>query len=335
MSSLVQLPSHHVVIHHEDFTPEEQRFGIMLNEALEGNETGTLYEYMYKDPRRNPRQDGASLSDTLNNSPDYHVYHDSIAILHDYRAEWAAMVGEGKPYTEAGIGSGPALIKPKLIAEKLLPNVINANDQSAAYVDAAVQELRMWAYEAGLDTDIVGMNCSWLDRNVNWNKAKEGALFLQGSTFTNFERQAQIKILERFAEIVGPNGHVFVDFDTCKDIDSLRKSYGSAAQIAQRKRILHYAKEIFNPEGLRPDEWCWELEERVEGGRQSHTLIAEEPQSFSILGREHRNVSRLVISHRRSLDEAEFDETANRAGLKITGRFPGQQGMMFKSMRPN
>ena len=300
-------------------------FAEVVNAAFQGDESGRIYAYLYKDPRPDHINDQA-LDVTLNNASEYYIYQNGLNIIDEHKSTWAEKFGEGRTYIELGIGSKAALIKTKKLIEVFKPSVCIVNDQSPGYVAHAETELSQWAYEQGLVATINGMVCDFTDPSIDWSTFKNPIVVLQGCTIQNYDNVQDI--LKTLARIAGPNGDILLDYDTNKDHEHLKRAYGSAYQIAHRKEILQYVKEIFNPEGFKPDTFYWQSEWRADKNLLLQKLICDTPQSFTIKEVHHENVREIVISKMYKNDPEGFLLDIKASGLRREGLYFDQDSLV-------
>jgi len=169
---------------------------------------------------------GSELFDKITELPEYYPTRTEISILKQHGPEMASLLGEECFLLELGSGSSQKI---RLLLDALQP---------AAYMpmDISKEHLLESAQTLATDYPELEIHATCVDYSDEFQlpyspKKATKAAFFPGSSIGNFEpSQAQV-LLERIAQLLGPEGALLVGVDLKKAPQRLNTAYNDAQGI--------------------------------------------------------------------------------------------------------
>jgi dimethylhistidine N-methyltransferase len=259
---------------------------------------------------------GCELFDAICELPEYYLTRTETAMMLQFAAEMAQLLGAGCLLVEYGSGASR---KTRILLEHLLPPAYMPIDIACEQLRASSQELaqafpgmQMVAVCADYSEPIVLPECS-----VRGLKRK--AIYFSGSTIGNFTQAETVVFLKRALQVVGPGGAMLVGVDLKKPRAQLDAAYNDSRGVTAEfnlnllARINRELKGDFRLENFRHRAFYNTKEGRIEMHLES--LIA---QQVTVQGRRFDFSAGEMIHTENSYkySVSEFQQLARQAGFE-------------------
>ncbi len=169
---------------------------------------------------------GSELFDAICELPEYYVTRTECAILRQYAAEIAGLVGKGCVLIEPGSGSSR---KVRLLLPALRPAAYVPIDICAEHLFKAADELR--ADFRWLEVRPACADFNALPASGEFGGGGRRVVFFPGSTIGNLEPDRASRLLRRLAGLAGGGGGLLVGVDCKKSLGMLHAAYNDAQGI--------------------------------------------------------------------------------------------------------
>lgn len=192
------------------------------------------YKYFYDEA-------GSQLFDQICELDEYYLTRTESAILSQYAEEMCELLGPDVVLVEPGAGSS---VKVRLLLPHLKePLAYVPLDISREHLLASCEQLQQ-EFPQVLITPVVADYSAPLALPPVPHEPKKKVVFYPGSTIGNFEPQAAVAFLARFARFCGEGGALLIGFDRRKDTPTLEAAYNDSKGItaAFHLNLLHRIK---------------------------------------------------------------------------------------------
>lgn len=259
---------------------------------------------------------GCELFDAICGLPEYYLTPTETAMMQQFAAEMAQLLGAGCLLIEYGSGTGR---KTRILLERLHPPVYMP-------IDIACEQLRASSRELALafpGMQVIAV-CADYSEPIALPECfvpglKRRAIYFPGSTIGNFTKEETVVFLRRALRVVGPGGAMLVGVDSKKPTAQLDAAYNDSRGITAEfnlnllTRINRELKGDFRLENFRHRAFYNSGEGRIEMHLES--LVA---QQVVIQGRRFGFSAGETIhtenSYKYSVDE--FQQLARQAGFE-------------------
>jgi dimethylhistidine N-methyltransferase len=174
-------------------------------------------------------QRGSALFERICELPEYYLTRTELEIMRAHASEIADALGANVTVVEPGSG---ASLKTRLLLDAL--------ERPVAYVPIDISREHMLSATRCLLRDYPRLRVHPVCADFTGafdvpaaalRGARRTVVYFPGSTLGNFERDAAEILLERFAEIAGPDGAVVLGLDRVKPAAILERAYNDAAGV--------------------------------------------------------------------------------------------------------
>ena len=174
---------------------------------------------------------GSLLFEQITELKEYYLTRCEREIMHNHSAEMAEMMGPMPLILE--YGSGSSLKTRLLLAELEPPATYLPVDISGEFLDKEARKLRREYPELQIMPLTADFTADFnLPRKLPRHKRR--IAYCPGSTIGNQKGPQTVKMLQRMARQVGPNGYALLGIDMVKPKEPLEKAYNDAAGITAR-----------------------------------------------------------------------------------------------------
>ena len=208
------------LIHFHDFHPELSDFRADILAGLTAEQKHIAPKYFY-DP------EGSLLFDRICDLPEYYPTRTEIALLKQYGAQIAEVIGSDALLFELGSGSS----KIRLLLDAIRPN---------GYVpmDISKNHLFQSATSIAKDYPWLDVHAICVDYAEPWNlpsdlAGKNRIAFFPGSSIVNSKPEESVDLLRRIAQLVGNDSDLLIGVDLIKDIDVLEAAYNDQQKVIE------------------------------------------------------------------------------------------------------
>jgi dimethylhistidine N-methyltransferase len=259
---------------------------------------------------------GCELFDAICALPEYYLTSTETAMMQQFAAGMAQLLGAGCLLIEYGSGTGR---KTRILLERLHPPVYMPIDIACEQLRASSQELAL----AFPGMQVIAV-CADYSEPIALPECvvpglKRRAIYFPGSTIGNFTKEETVMFLRRALRVVGPGGAMLVGVDLKKPTAQLDAAYNDSRDVTAEfnlnllTRINRELKGDFRLENFRHRAFYNSEEGRIEMHLES--LVA---QQVVIQGRRFGFSAGETIhsenSYKYSVDE--FQQLARQAGFE-------------------
>lgn len=225
---------------------------------------------------------GSEIFQKICELEEYYPTRTERAILERSIAEMAAALGPEAVLIEPGAGSGE---KAAMLLEHM--------DRPRAFVPIEISPAALRSASGRLaerfpETEIRPVCASFLAEGV-MPRAEEGGarvVYFPGSTIGNFDGVERERLLWRFREMAGDEGHLLIGFDLKKDEGVLRRAYNDSEGVTaafNKNLLVRINRELggtFDPTRFEHDAPWIDQRSRIE-----MRLVSREEQAVEVGGR--------------------------------------------------
>lgn len=172
---------------------------------------------------------GAQLFERICELPEYYPTRSEMAIMHDYAAEMAAMIGPDSVLLEFGSGSGR---KTRILLKALNPAAYLPIDisreqliDSAGAIAREFRQMEVHAVCADYSNERFALP------RLEILRTKRPVVYFPGSTIGNFTPAEGRTFLQRTAELAGRGGGLLIGVDLKKSPDLLEAAYNDSQGV--------------------------------------------------------------------------------------------------------
>jgi len=207
-----------------DISPEQ---AVMLKDVLEGlaaPQKAIPSLYFYDDP-------GSALFEQITELPEYYPTRTEVAIMEEYGAEMAALLGPGVRLVELGSGSS-------MKTGRLLRHL----ESPAAYVPVDISQEHLVAAAERIAAEFQGLEvlpvCADFSEPMVMPQpraeVRRNVAYFPGSTLGNFPQDMAADLLALMSEEMGPGGGMLIGLDLKKAPEKVLPAYDDAQGVTAK-----------------------------------------------------------------------------------------------------
>lgn len=261
--------------------------------------------------------DGSHLFDLICETPEYYPTRTESAILQQYGAEMAEMLGTSCTLIELGSGSA---IKTPLLLQHLRDDALYAPiDICASHLHSSTQRLQQ--HFPKLQMQPLCADYHQLPNHaIKHREGKRQAVFFPGSTIGNCTPDEAMQLLQRIAALVGHDGALLIGVDAKKATTTLNAAYNDAAGYTAAFNLNLLAR-IQRELGAQLDvaQFCHRAFYNEALGRIEMHLVSQCKQAIRLDGEafEFEAGETLHTENSYKYSTAEFEQLAHAAGWQL------------------
>lgn len=209
------------LIHFHDFHPDLSDFRANILAGLKAEQKHIAPKYFY-DP------EGSLLFDRICELPEYYPTRTEIALLKQYGAQIAEVIGPDALLFELGSGSSSKI---RLLLDAIRPSCYVPMDISKNHLFQSATSIAKdypWLDVHAICVDYAGL----------WNlppglTGKNRIAFFPGSSIGNLTSEEALDLLRRIAQLVGNDGGLLIGVDLIKDVGMLEAAYNDQQKVTE------------------------------------------------------------------------------------------------------